>query len=79
MGEELATWEMIVVGVLAVGVLFFVLPGLKRLNEEARKAEKDWPGFLLPIGAVVLLIIVLIIGPAIGKLGLSLHEAAAQR
>lgn len=60
MGEELATWEMIVVGVLAVGVLFFVLPGLKRLNEEARKAEKDWPGFLLPIGAVVLLIIVLI-------------------
>lgn len=61
MGEELATWEMIVVGVLAVGLLFFALPGLKRLNEEARKAEKDWPGFLLPIGAVVLLIIVLII------------------
>ncbi|MXW48101.1 MAG: hypothetical protein F4239_04200 [Gammaproteobacteria bacterium] len=61
MGEELATWEMIVVGVLAVGLLFFVLPGLKRLNEEARKAEKDWPGFLLPIGAVVLLIVVLIL------------------
>ena len=61
MGEELATWEMIVVGVLAVGLLFFVLPGLKRLNEEARKAEKDWPGFLLPIGAVILLIIVLIL------------------
>ncbi len=60
MGEELATWEMIVVGVLAVGLLFFVLPGLKRLNEEARKAEKDWPGFLLPIGAVILLVIVLI-------------------
>ena len=60
MGEELATWEMIVVGVLAVGLIFFVLPGLKKLNEEARKAEKDWPGFLLPIGAVVLLIIVLI-------------------
>lgn len=60
MGEELATWEMIVVGVLAVGLLFFVLPGLKRLNEESRKAEKDWPGFLLPIGAVILLIIVLI-------------------
>ena len=61
MGEELATWEMIVVGALAVGLLFFTLPGLKRLNEEARKAEKDWPGFLLPIGAVVLLIIVLIL------------------
>lgn len=61
MGEELATWEMIVVGVLAVGLLFFVLPGFKRLNEEARKAEKDWPGFLLPIGGVILLIIVLII------------------
>lgn len=61
MGEELATWEMIVVGVLAVGLLFFAFPGLKRLNEEARKAEKDWPGFLLPIGAVILLIIVLIL------------------
>ncbi len=60
MGEELATWEMIVVGVLAIGLIIFVLPGLKKLNEEARKAEKDWPGFLLPIGAVVLLIIVLI-------------------
>ncbi len=60
MGEELATWEMLVVGALAIGLLIFAFPSLKRISEEARNAEKDWPGFLLPIGAVVLLVIVLI-------------------
>ncbi len=61
MGGELATWEMIVVGAIAIGVLIFAFPGLKRMSEEARNAEKDWPGFLLPIGAVILLVIVLIL------------------
>ncbi len=60
MNEALETWELIALGAIAVGVLFFVFPGVKRAVEEAREAEKDWPGFLLPIGAVVLLVIVLI-------------------
>lgn len=60
MGENLETWEMVALGAIAVGVLFFAFPGIKRISEESRNAEKDWPGVLLPIGAVVLLVVVLI-------------------
>ena len=60
MGAELATWEMIALGAIALIVLLLAFPGLKRISQESKEAEKDWPGFLLPIGAVVLLVVVLI-------------------
>ena len=60
MGAELATWEMIALGAIALIVLLLAFPGIKRITQESKEAEKDWPGFLLPIGAVVLLVVVLI-------------------
>ena len=61
MGEQLATWEMIALGAIAIIALLLFYPGLRRLTEQSREAEKDWPGFLIPVGAVVLFVILLIV------------------
>ena len=61
MNENLATWELIALGLIALVVILLVFPGLKRISEQSRNAEKDWSGFLLPIGAVVAFVILLIL------------------
>ncbi len=60
MGEALQTWEMVVLGAIVIALLFFAVPGLRQAARRSRSAEKDWPGFLLPIGAVILFVILLI-------------------
>ncbi len=60
MNADLATWELIALGAIALVVLLFAFPGLKHISQKSKEAEKDWLGLLLPIGAVILLIIVLI-------------------
>ncbi len=61
MGEPLQTWEMILIGVLGIVMLFLFVPGLKRVFAESQKAEKDWPGFLIPIGCVIAVVTLLIL------------------
>ena len=61
MNESLATWELIALGAMGLVVILFFFPGLRRMIEESKKAEKDWPGFLLPIGAVILFVVLLIV------------------
>ena len=58
--EEMATWEMVLVGALVVLVLFWISPGIKPMLEQSRQAEKDWAGLLVPIIAVILFVILLI-------------------
>ncbi|HFD92269.1 MAG TPA: hypothetical protein ENJ22_03175 [Gammaproteobacteria bacterium] len=59
--EEPATWEKVIVAVLALALIFFMRPGLKAAMERSKAAEnKDWAGALLPIGVVVLFVIFLI-------------------
>jgi drug/metabolite transporter (DMT)-like permease len=53
-------WEKLLIGVLVVGVIFLFRPGIKATWERSKQAKKDWAGFLLPIGAMVLFIILLI-------------------
>ncbi len=54
-------WEQLLIGVLAVGVLFYFGPGVKRAIERSKQVEeRDWKGFMLPIGLVVLLVILLL-------------------
>lgn len=52
--------EIILGGLIAVLVIFFFRGGIKATLEQSRKAPKDWAGALLPIGAVVLFVILLI-------------------
>ena len=52
---------MILLGAVALGVLFWIGPGIKGSLEQSRKAEnKDWTGALLPIALVVLFVLFLI-------------------
>jgi len=52
---------MIILGAVALGVLFWVGPGIKGMLEKSRQAEnKDWAGALLPIVIVVIFVIFLI-------------------
>ena len=37
--EQLSTFEMIMLGAVALGVLFWVGPGIKGMLEQSRKAE----------------------------------------
>lgn len=55
-------FEQILVGILAVGVLFLFWPGAKAAMRKSREAENpDWASALFPIGIVVLFVVFLII------------------
>ncbi len=54
-------WEKILIGILAVLVLLWFRPGIKAAMEQTREAkQKDWAGVLIPLGAVVLFVVLLI-------------------
>ena len=56
----LTTWEALLMGVMLMLILFWFGPGIKATLAASRQAEKDWSGFLFPIGIVVLVVILLI-------------------
>ncbi len=59
--QQLSTWEMLLLGVLVLLVLFWFGPGIRATLERSRQAEsRDWAGFLLPIALVVLFVLFLI-------------------
>lgn len=58
--EPLALWEKLLLGVLAVGLILLVRPGLKQALAQSQEAEKDWKGLLIPLALVVLFVLLLI-------------------
>lgn len=56
---DMETWEQVLVGVLALLVLLWVVPGIKPMLEQSKTAPKDWPGLLVPIALVVALVVLL--------------------
>jgi hypothetical protein len=59
--EKMAGWEMLLLGAIALLVLFWVGPGIKPLLEQSRRAEnRDWAGVLIPIVLVILFVLLLI-------------------
>jgi hypothetical protein len=59
--EQMSTFEMIMLGVIALGVLLWAGPGVKTMLQQSREAKNpDWAGALLPIAIVVLFVIFLI-------------------
>ncbi len=52
---------MIMLGAIALGVLFWVGPGIKSALQQSKEAEnKDWKGVLVPIIIVVIFVFFLI-------------------
>ena len=59
--EQMSTFEMIMLGVIALGVLLWAGPGVKTMLQQSREAENpDWAGALFPIAIVILFVIFLI-------------------
>lgn len=59
--ESPQTWEMLLVGALAILLIFVFRPGLKAAFEQSRRAPRDWAGLLLPLALVTAFIILLLI------------------
>jgi uncharacterized membrane protein YhaH (DUF805 family) len=51
---QMEIWESILLGVMALGLIFWMGPGIKVTLQRSKDAPKDWLGALVPIGAVVL-------------------------
>ena len=58
--DLLATWEKILLGVLALVIILWFFPGAKTLMKESSDATRDWPAVLLPLVAVVAFVVLLI-------------------
>lgn len=53
-------WENLLLGLLVVGMLFWMGPGIKATIEKSRTAKPDWMGLIVPIGFVIMFVIFLI-------------------
>ena len=60
-GADMDLWEKIIVGILMLLVVLWFLPGTRNMIEASKDAPKDWEGFLIPIGAVILFIVFLVL------------------
>ena len=59
--QQLSTWEMVLLGAIAVMVVLWFSPGIKTLLEQSRQAgNRDWKGLLIPLVLVVLFVMLLI-------------------
>lgn len=59
--EPIANWEKILLGILAVLILLWFRPGIRRAFERTGSATgKNWMSALIPLGLVLLFVLVLI-------------------
>lgn len=57
---EFSLWENLLLGVMVLGVIVWMRPGIKSSLQLSKNAESDWMGFLVPIGFVIMFVIFLI-------------------
>jgi hypothetical protein len=59
--DPLATWEKILLGLLAAGVVVWFWPGLKASLQQSREAkDRDWKAAIIPLAVVILFVVLLI-------------------
>ena len=59
--ELIATWEKLLLGVLALLVMLWFSPGINKKIRVSRGAKSDWIGLAIPIEMMSLFVIVLIL------------------
>lgn len=57
---EFSLWENLLLGVMVVGVILWMRPGIKASMQQTREAKPDWVGALVPIGFVIMFVVFLI-------------------
>jgi len=57
---EFSIWENLLLGVMVLGVILWMRPGIKTSMQQPREAKSDWMSALLPIGFVVMFVVFLI-------------------
>ncbi len=57
---ELSLWENLLLGVMVLGIIFWMRPGIKASLQISKNAESDWMAVLVPVGFVVMFIVFLI-------------------
>lgn len=58
---EFSIWENILLGIMVLGVIFWMKPGIKSSLLQSKSAKSDWMGFLIPISLVVMFVIFLVV------------------
>ena len=59
--DSIPTWEAMIIGILAVLLVFLWRPGIKQALKRSQEAqEKDWRAVLIPLALVILFVILLI-------------------
>ena len=56
----MSAMENLVLGALAVLLLFWIWPGIKPALEKSKQNPADWPSVILPLGLVILFVIFLL-------------------
>jgi len=57
---EFSMWENILLGIMALGVVFWMRPGIKQSMQQSKNAESDWMSLVVPMGFVLMFIIFLV-------------------
>jgi len=57
---EFSMWESLLLGVMVLGIIFWMRPGIKASMKVSRNAESDWMGLLVPIGFVLVFVFFLV-------------------
>lgn len=61
MNPNMATWELVIIGIGAALLVMWFLPGIRAsMKRTEQQEEKDWRGALLPIVMVALFVFVLV-------------------
>ena len=59
--EPIATWEKLLLGVLALLVMLWFSPGINKMIGVSRGAKSDWFGLAIPIAMASLFVVLLIL------------------
>lgn len=57
---EFSLWENILLGIMVLGIILWMKPGIKSSMQQSQNAQSDWMGVLVPVGCVVIFIIFLV-------------------
>ena len=57
---EMALWEQLALGAIALLAIFWFKPGIKAAFKQSEQSDKDWMSVLLPVGAVILFVVFLV-------------------